>query len=516
VVCVFLSPLPLPARSGVESGSVAQLNVRRQLAVDYNNKGGGLVKKNEQPELSAKWWAGSQPKGLKSADKLESALKSYEGARKKLESSSEEDVGKAARDALGAVESAVDAVIAEASKDKKNPEMGFTVDALKKFDKFYGAEHAWIEEHTEEDDEGMFSDPEAFHVYLTKGLKRLRSSGQMNFGMALGKKAEDHRLALNKSKSGKALGSMLTKETGLHVFTFGIAMTPKAAGLAEEEGDAPGQGEEGEKEKPRALVLSLEGRQIPGLGMKGARMLKKFKPQPFNKIILMLEGKVVPDLADPDDTDTDTAPGYDAAALKRELAGLIGRVQALTDLALKGDLARLASQANAGLNGNNLGGAVAAIEKLREALDAASNRQGQANGGQATTGAETYTKSRDIWLATRKKIEGEIEKLRSEIVATYQQDGIAGELETRYAAKVAPVLTTLDESLATKLDEVSKETNSARRVALVNQARTILEDYQSFVTGDPIIPQLDKNPFVELSIQQTVTATLSALGRALH
>jgi hypothetical protein len=461
------------------------------------------VKKNEQPELSAKWWAGSQPKGLKSADKLETALKSYEGAKKKLESSGAEDVGKSARDALGAVETAVDAVIAEAAKDKKNPDMGFTVDALKKFDKLYGAEHAWIEEHTEEDDDGMFSDPDVYHLYLTKGLKRLRSSGQMNFGLVLGKKAEDHRLALNKSKSPKGLGSMLAKETGLHAFTFGTAMPDPDQALT--------------------LRLNLEGRQLPGLKKKGERMLKKFKPQPFQKIILMFEGKEVEDLADPDDTDVDeaddaggTAPGPDAAALKRELAGLIGRVQALTDPALKGDLARLASQANAGLNGNNLGGAVAAIEKLREALDAASNRQGQANGGQATAGAETYTKSRDIWLATRKKIEGEIEKLRSEIVATYQQDGIAGELETRYAAKVAPVLTTLDESLATKLDEVSKETNSARRVALVNQARTILEDYQSFVAGDPIIPELDKNPFVELSIQQTVTATLSVLGRALH
>ena len=82
------------------------------------------MKKGEQPELSAKWWSGSQPKGLKSADKLESALKSYEGARKKLESSGAEDVGKSARDALGSVETAVDAVIAEASKDKKNPKWG--------------------------------------------------------------------------------------------------------------------------------------------------------------------------------------------------------------------------------------------------------------------------------------------------------------------------------------------------------------------------------------------------------
>ena len=460
------------------------------------------MKKNEQPELSAKWWAGSQPKGLKSADKLEGALKSYEGARKKLESSGAEDVGKTARDALGAVETAVDAVIAEASKDKKNPEMGFTVDALKKFDKLYGAEHAWIEEHTEEDDDGMFSDPEVYHMYLTKGLKRLRSSGQMNFGLVLGKKAEDHRLALNKSKGPKALGSMLTKETGLHAFTFGTAVPDEQQALT--------------------LRLNLEGRQLPGLKKKGERMLKKFKPQPFQKIILMFEGKEVEDLADPDDTDVDetddaqgTAPGYDAAALKRELAGLIGRVQALTNPALKGDLARLASQANAGLNGNNPGAAAAAIEKLRQALEAPQNGQGPSNGGQAAS-TDTYTNARDAWLLTRTRVDNEIGKLRNQIVATYKEDGIANELEGLYNAKVAPVLTSLDVALATKLDAVTKEADPARRTRLVTEARDIIERYQSYVASDPTIPMLDNNPFVPLSIQHTVSLTLAALAKSVH
>ncbi len=450
------------------------------------------MKKGEQPELSAKWWVGSQPKGLKSATKLEIALKAYEGAKRKLESSGNEDAAKFARDVLGGVETAVDAVIAEASKDKKNPEMGFTVDALKKFDKLYGVEQASIELQLTDDDDGMFSDPEVYHAYLTKGLKRLRSGGEMNFGFVLGKKAEDHRLAIHKSKSAKALASMVANETKLHAFTFGTAMPDPDAAMT--------------------LRLNLEGRQLPGLKKKGERMLKKFKPQPFQKIILVLEGKEVEDLADPEDTDVDepdeaqgdvqgTAPGYDAAALKRELAELIGRVQALTDATRKGDLARLASHANAGLNGNNLGAAAAAIEKLRQDLDPSS---------------VAYDKSRQIWLATRKRIEGEIEKLRSQIVATYQQDGIAGEIDRLYRAKVAPVLTSLDESLATKLDEATKEADPARRTQFVTEARGIIERYQSYVASDPTIPLLDKNPFVELSIRQTVTATLSALGKSVN
>ena len=476
------------------------------------------MKKNESPDLSAKWWKGSQPKALNktTATKLEKALSDYEDEKKKLEASGDEDVAKSARDALGTVESAADAVIGEASKDKKDPEMGFTVDALKKLRKMCDAEAEWIEKNTGENEEGMFSDPEVYHDYLTKALKRVKTAGQMNFGMVLGKKAEDHRLALNKAKGAGTLGKMVAKETGLHAFTFGIA--------TQDEGDE------------HALRLNLEGRQLAGLKKKGERMLKKFKQQTFKRIILVLKGVVVEDLADPDDTDVDEPDDEDTAAtqsagreaqeqaaeakreeaLRHELGELIKRIQALTNPATKGDLARMASQANGALNAKNLSEAAAAIERLRQALVAAEAAQKEANGGQATTGANAYEKSRDAWLDTRKKVEAEIEKLRSQIVATYQDAGIGAELDRLYRAKAAPVMTTLDESLAKKLDEVGKETNAARRVALVNQARDIITDYQSYVAGDATIPQLDKNPFVQLSIQQTVTATLSVLSRALH
>jgi hypothetical protein len=81
---------------------------------------------------------------------------------------------------------------------------------------------------------------------------------------------------------------------------------------------------------------------------------------------------------------------------------------------------------------------------------------------------------------------------------------------------VAPVLTSLDETLATKLDEATKEKDPNRRTQLVTEAHGIIDRYQKYLAGDQTIPLLDKNPFVELSIQQTVTATLAALGNAVH
>ncbi len=113
-------------------------------------------------------------------------------------------------------------------------------------------------------------------------------------------------------------------------------------------------------------------------------------------------------------------------------------------------------------------------------------------------------------------METEIEKLRAEIATTYQNDGIAPELDRLYRAKVAPVLQSLDESLAATLNEAAKTTDGARRAALVTEAQTIMQGYQSFLASDPTIGLLDSNPFVPLSIQQTVSATLSALGRTVH
>lgn len=463
------------------------------------------MKKGETPEFSVKWWKGSQPKGLKSAGGLESALKDYETAKGKLESSGEDTDADAASTAMGDIIRAVKAVITEASKTKSD-EMTATVDCLKKFDRLYAAERKWIEEHTEASDDSAFGDPEVYHVYLLTMLKRLRSSGEMNFGFVLGKKAEDHRLALHKSKSSKGLANILVKQTGIHQMTWGVARP--------------------DEERGGLLVLTLEGRVLPGMGKKAGRMLKKFKPLPFKKLALVVDGKEeledleAPD-TDVDDDDLDTTvdtqqDARDATALTRELAELVRRVQGVTDPALKGDLGRMATQANALLRSNNLPEARQRIDEMRVALDRAPGNTQPGNGAGGGASTVTYAKSRLAWLAARKKVESDIDKLRSEIVATYKNDGIADQLESSFRSRVAPVLATLDESLADKLDEVANATDPTVRAGLVTEAKAIMQRYQSYLSSESLIADLDDNPFAPLTIQQTISATLSALEKAVH
>jgi hypothetical protein len=241
------------------------------------------LKKGEQPEFSAKWWKANQPKGLKTGPKLEDALKDYETTKQKLEQKGDPKAAEAAEDALDEIAPAVKAVIAEASKIKGSAEMDATVETLKKFDKGYRAEESWIEEHTKDDKDSNFTNPDEYKDYLRVALKRIRRGGEMNFGLVLGKSGDDHRLALHRSKGAKALGAMLADETGLHAMTFGVAAAD------EKRGDT--------------LCLKLEGRQLPGMQKKGERMLHAFKPLPFTKMALMVEGKEKEDEPDPDDKD---------------------------------------------------------------------------------------------------------------------------------------------------------------------------------------------------------------------
>lgn len=225
----------------------------------------------------------------------------------------------------------------------------------------------------------------------------------------------------------------------------------------------------------------------------------------------------------------------DPAELARLLAEQVKRVPGVVAVAPaeKDRLAKLATDANVQLKTGNLTYAGVAIEQLRRALDAA---QAQAQPAQPTTGvppqapaqpaqapqqpatggAVAYAKSRLAWIAARKKVEGDLEKLRSAIVTTYSQDGIAADLEKRYSERVAPVLANLDEKLADKLDEATNATDPQQRTALVAEAKQIMQGYEAYLAGEKIIADLDTNPFVPVAIQQTISATLATLEKTVR
>lgn len=207
------------------------------------------------------------------------------------------------------------------------------------------------------------------------------------------------------------------------------------------------------------------------------------------------------------------APKPDPAALEARLKALIPRVAQL-DAAdpRREDLAKRARQASVLLKTNNLVDAAAEIESLGRALDAPAAAQTTAADGSKGD----YDKSSRIWLLTRKRVEDEITKLRASIVGTYQGEPFAAEIEKRFADRTAPLLQALDGTLAEALDAAAQAKDPAEQAKHVEQAKVVIARYESFAANDPLLADLDANPFVPLAIQKTVTATLAALAKTLH
>lgn len=212
------------------------------------------------------------------------------------------------------------------------------------------------------------------------------------------------------------------------------------------------------------------------------------------------------------------APKQDPDALANLLKQLTLQIPKVADgdAAVQQDLVRLSTAAETTLAGGNLQQAETEIAALRHAMAAAMDAAKLKAAADGPASTVTFAKSRLAWLAARKKVESEIDKLRSEIVNTYKAQGIAAELETRYREKVAPLLNTWDESLADKLDEAANATDAATRAKLVGEAKAIMTRYAKYLAGDRIIGDLDNNPFVPLTIQKTIAGTLSMLSKAVH
>ena len=162
-----------------------------------------------------------------------------------------------------------------------------------------------------------------------------------------------------------------------------------------------------------------------------------------------------------------TRPQPDATALTNLLGQLILQIPKVSGgtSAIEEPLVRLAEIAQSTLKSGNLVQAAADIEQLRVAMVTA---QDAAKSAPATP--ENLAKTSKIWIAVRKNLQDDLDRLRSEIVATYQAEGIAAELEKRYRERVAPVLTALDNSLSETLEEASHAAEAPAMLARLRQA----------------------------------------------
>jgi hypothetical protein len=211
--------------------------------------------------------------------------------------------------------------------------------------------------------------------------------------------------------------------------------------------------------------------------------------------------------------------GPDAGELGRTLAQLIVRLQQV-DQNARADMAKLATDARASIKSGDLNGAARLIDQLKQALDsapagaaAAAAGNGQADPAHA---AATFAKSSLAWTATRKKIDAEVAKLAAALQKAYAEDGLADEVTKQFHDRVGPLLEKFDAGLEKTLDAAAQATDAQQRAQLVAEAKQQITRYQQFIGQEPLLKQLESNPFVPISVVATLEATLTALAASVR
>ena len=122
--------------------------------------------------------------------------------------------------------------------------------------------------------------------------------------------------------------------------------------------------------------------------------------------------------------------------------------------------------------------------------------------------------SRLAWDAARKKVASDIVKLQKAIVDAFQ-----GESElaaaTKAAQKLDGLLKLFDERLSDKLDQALNAAEPEVRQKHMRDAAGQLRRYRGMLDKNPLVKEIDGNPFAPVSVHKTLSSTLALLESKL-
>ena len=196
----------------------------------------------------------------------------------------------------------------------------------------------------------------------------------------------------------------------------------------------------------------------------------------------------------------------DALAFKARLEALLPR--------LKGsDAARLkASEAGAASRTRDWAAALRLLDEAEALLAVPAATQAEAPTQPRTIApAIVYTQSRLAWLASRKRIQGELQKLEQAILAHYRGHTALPAVASG-VRKLDRVLELFDESLADTLDAALNASDASTKQRLHDEARALITRYEGFLASDAMVRELDANPFVPIAVQSTLSSSLKVLA----
>ncbi len=157
------------------------------------------------------------------------------------------------------------------------------------------------------------------------------------------------------------------------------------------------------------------------------------------------------------------------------------------------------------------GGATAGSGATAEATTEAPPGKGRLEGKLVA-----FQKSRLIWQAARKKVEGQLGDFRKAAVEEFDGDDDADEALAALD-QLDELLVNFDESLADRLDDMQNATDEGEREKIAADAKKILVKYLTYLKSNPLVAQLEgETPLgVNLSIGSTLTASLQAIAGQL-
>ena len=123
-----------------------------------------------------------------------------------------------------------------------------------------------------------------------------------------------------------------------------------------------------------------------------------------------------------------------------------------------------------------------------------------------------FQKLRLDWDTTRKYLMSQIKTLESAIVAQSADEDDAPQIADN-VIRLEQSIVALDENLSDALDDLYNAGGNDPK--LQAHALDIARGYQSFITSEPLLQELDDNPFEKLDARARLDQTLTAIIGAL-
>lgn len=120
------------------------------------------------------------------------------------------------------------------------------------------------------------------------------------------------------------------------------------------------------------------------------------------------------------------------------------------------------------------------------------------------------------WRAAWRTVESEIDRLYAAMISVYADHDFGEQLHDVFGRKVDPLLRTFGNILDARLEALGNQSAAALRCGLAAELRATAREYAAFVQREPLIAELDANPFVALNLGSTLHEALARLSMAMR